>query len=100
MIIVLVCCCMYCVALLIYSILNEDEEVHTICECLLIIHEAYAAEGKMLHVQKAINQVLASGKLHDQMQKLMTKTNKKVTQAIFCLVSRVMHAFAECVCSL
>ena len=62
-----------------------NEDVDRICECLLIMHEVYAAEGKLLHVQKNIQEVLKSGKLKDQMKKLISKTEKKVSKALlFC----------------
>ena len=49
------------------------------------MHEVYAAEGKLLHVQKNIKKVLESGKLKDQMKKLISNTMKKVSKAIlFC----------------
>jgi ferritin-like metal-binding protein YciE len=48
------------------------------------MHEVYAAEGKMLHVQKSIIAILDSGKLKGQMQKLIAMTNKKVNKAILC----------------
>jgi ferritin-like metal-binding protein YciE len=61
------------------------KDVDRICECLLIMHEVYAAESKLLHVQKSIESILASGKLKGQMQKLIAMTNKKVNKAIlFC----------------
>ena len=62
-----------------------NEDVDRICECLLIMHEVYAAEGKLLPVQKNIQEVLKSGKLKDQMKKLISKTEKKVSKALlFC----------------
>ena len=62
-----------------------NENVDRICECLLIMHEVYVAEGKLLHVQKNIQEVLKSGKLKDQMKKLISKTEKKVNKALlFC----------------
>ena len=49
------------------------------------MHEVYVAEGKLLHVQKNIQEVLKSGKLKDQMKKLISKTEKKVSKALlFC----------------
>ena len=49
------------------------------------MHEVYAAESKLLHVQKSIESILASGKLKGQMQKLIAMTNKNVNKAIlFC----------------
>ena len=48
------------------------------------MHKVYAAEGKLLHVQNNIKKVLESGKLKDQIKKLISITNKKVNKAILC----------------